>query len=254
MHVGDGGEVEIFAPDEGRELLQELFASEDVARDRPRLDIGGALPVLAHAFVIAQRRFERDGDRRRARIGTQPQIGAKHIAVGGALAHDPHDPLRQFDEEIDVLRRLGESRARTVEEHDEIDVGGVVQLEGAALAHAEKNPPGAAFRIALIGEFDLAGERGGAQREANGGGKRGVGDPRQRPRRLRHVPDFGKIGERDDERGVLLREPQQAHQLGFVLAFRCFAFLRSAPRCAARDRSMRMRASRAGSRAERSVR
>ena len=140
MHVGDGGEVEIFAPDEWREFLQEIFAREDVARDRPRLDIGGALPVLAHAFIVAQRRFERDRDRRRARIGTQPQIGAKHIAVDRALAHDLHDALRQSDEKIDVLRRIGEARARAIEEDDEIDVGGVVQLEGAALAHAEKNP------------------------------------------------------------------------------------------------------------------
>jgi hypothetical protein len=111
------------------------------------------------------------------------------------------------------------SRARERSKNTEIDVGGVIQLKCAALAHAEKNPSRSAFRVALIGEFDLAGERSGAQREANGGGKRGVGDPRERPRRLRHVPDFGKIGEGDDERGVLFREPQQAHQLGFVLGF-----------------------------------
>ena len=47
VDVGDRREVEIFAPDEGRELAQERFARVDVAGDRPRLDQGGALPVLA---------------------------------------------------------------------------------------------------------------------------------------------------------------------------------------------------------------
>ena len=53
VHVGDRGEVEIFAPDEGRQFVEERFARRDVAGAGARLDHGGALPVLPGALVIA---------------------------------------------------------------------------------------------------------------------------------------------------------------------------------------------------------
>ena len=136
MNIGDGGEIEIFAPHERRQLLEKNLAGLDIAGDGPRLDEGGALPVLAHAFVIGIGRLQRNGDRRRAGVGAQPQIGAKHIAVGGVLAHDFDDPPREPREEIDVLVRPRHARALAVEQHDEIDVGGIIQLIGALLAHA----------------------------------------------------------------------------------------------------------------------
>ena len=140
VHVGDGGEIEIFAPDEGRQFLEEFFAGEKIAGDRARLDIGGAFPVLPHALVITQRGGERDGDGRRARIGPQTQIGAKHITFIGVFAHDFDDAFGHPHEEIDILQRIGEAYAVAVEENDQINVGGIIQLIGAALAHAEKNP------------------------------------------------------------------------------------------------------------------
>ncbi len=53
VDVGDRGEVEIFAPDEGRELAQELLARRRVAGGDARLDQRGALPILTDAFVIS---------------------------------------------------------------------------------------------------------------------------------------------------------------------------------------------------------
>ena len=47
MDVGDRGVVEIFAPDEGRELCEERLAGGDIAGAGARLDQRGALPVLA---------------------------------------------------------------------------------------------------------------------------------------------------------------------------------------------------------------
>ena len=85
VDVGDGREVEIFAPDEGRELAQERLAGGDVAGHGARLDEGGALPVLAEALVVVERGVGRERDLRGAGIGPQPQIGAEHIAVAGAL-------------------------------------------------------------------------------------------------------------------------------------------------------------------------
>ena len=67
VHVGDRGEVEIFAPDEGREFAQELLAGRDIAGAGARLDHRRAFPVLADAFVIVERRGGRDRDLRRGR-------------------------------------------------------------------------------------------------------------------------------------------------------------------------------------------
>ena len=72
MHVGDRRVIEIFAPDEGRQIAEQPFAGGDIAGARPRLDERRALPVLAPALVIIERGFGRDGDLGRRRIGTQP--------------------------------------------------------------------------------------------------------------------------------------------------------------------------------------
>ena len=67
VDIGDRGEVEIFAPDERRQLGEQLFARRDIAGARPRLDHRRALPVLSDALVIVERRGGRDGDLGRAR-------------------------------------------------------------------------------------------------------------------------------------------------------------------------------------------
>ena len=56
VDVGNGRIIEIFAPDEGRELVQECHPQRAVARDRPRLDQRRALPVLAEIFIIGESR------------------------------------------------------------------------------------------------------------------------------------------------------------------------------------------------------
>ncbi len=53
VDVGDRGEVEIFAPDERRELAQELLARGEISGNHARLDQRGALPILAEALIIA---------------------------------------------------------------------------------------------------------------------------------------------------------------------------------------------------------
>src|SRR5262249_14266938 len=68
VHVGDRGEVEILAPDEGREAVQDGGADRTVASARPRLDERCPLPVLPGALVVVERRWKRDRDLRRGRI------------------------------------------------------------------------------------------------------------------------------------------------------------------------------------------
>ena len=92
VDVGDRGEVEILAPDERRRRLEERFAGGDVAGAGARLDHRGALPVLARALVVVERRRGRDRDLGRGRVGPQPQVDAEHIAVAGALLQQLHEP------------------------------------------------------------------------------------------------------------------------------------------------------------------
>ena len=67
VDVGDRGIVEIFAPDEGREVGEEALAELEIARGRPRLDQRRALPVLAERLVIGVGAGGRERDRRRGR-------------------------------------------------------------------------------------------------------------------------------------------------------------------------------------------
>src|SRR5690606_2939982 len=62
VNVGDSREVEVLAPDERRQLRKQRSPRCDVSRYRPRLDHGGALPVLAEALVVGQCRVRRQRD------------------------------------------------------------------------------------------------------------------------------------------------------------------------------------------------
>src|SRR5262249_52461490 len=74
MDVVDGGEVEVLAPDIRCEPGQEVAAYGEIAGDRVRLDHGGALPVLADAFVVELGPLHRERERGRARVGPQPEV------------------------------------------------------------------------------------------------------------------------------------------------------------------------------------
>ena len=118
MDVLERPEIEVLAPDEGAQFGQEGFADGRIARRRPRPDHGGALPVLAHAFVVGQRRRDRNRHRHGPRIGPEPQIGAEDVAVGGAVFQQTHEILG--DAYIALLRAAGVQVAGLfrVEDHD----------------------------------------------------------------------------------------------------------------------------------------
>ena len=82
VDVGERGEIEIFAPDEGREVARAAPSPAATSPAQTRaLIMRGALPVLAAALVIVERRRNRDRDLGRGRIGPQPHVDAKHVAV-----------------------------------------------------------------------------------------------------------------------------------------------------------------------------
>ena len=137
LHVSDRGEVEIFAPYEGREIFEQRLTGGNVAGARPRLDHGGTLPVLPDAFVIGQRRRLRHRDRRRGWIGPQAQVGTEDVAVGGARLQKLHQPLRQPHEQPSRLGIGGKRRRVRIVEDDEVDVARIIELEATHLAERQ---------------------------------------------------------------------------------------------------------------------
>ena len=137
MHVGDGGEVEILAPDEGAQLVQKGLAEREIARDGPCLDERRALPVLADGLVIDVSGGERHGGRRRAGIGAQAVIDAVHIAVGGALLQELGELLRDAGIDRRRLGRIAQRLRFRIEEDHEVDVARVVELPCPMLAERE---------------------------------------------------------------------------------------------------------------------
>ena len=137
VHVGKGREIQMLAPDEGRDFRNQRLAGLGVAGAGPRLDHGGAFPGPPFPLVIMQRRFGRDRHLRRGRIRPQPQIDAEHVAVAGALLQQPRQRLRDAHEKrlrLDIRRQR---RRGGIEKHDQVDVAGIIQFARAHLAHGE---------------------------------------------------------------------------------------------------------------------
>ncbi len=115
---------------------------------------------------------------------------------------------RQPHEEMLHLEVGREADAGKVVEDDEVDVGGVVELEGAVLAHAEHDVavgrPGAP--IALPG--------GLAEKETYRGADGGVGRLRQAARHAHHRPDAGEVAQRGQQGDIVLEQAQVAHGVG----------------------------------------
>ncbi len=131
MDVLDGGEIQMLAPDEWPQPLQEGFAGLDIAGDGPRLDHRRPFPVLSHAFVVGFRGQYREGQGRGGGIGPQPEIRAEHIAGIGPLLQDAQQVPRQADKEILDRPLAGVAGYFRVVEQDQIDVAGVIQLPRA---------------------------------------------------------------------------------------------------------------------------
>ena len=69
MDVGKRCEIQMLAPDEGRDLRNQRLAGLGIAGAGPRLDHGGAFPGPPFPLVIMQRRLGRDRDLRRGGSG-----------------------------------------------------------------------------------------------------------------------------------------------------------------------------------------
>ncbi len=129
--------VEIAAPDEGPQALQQLAPSRQVAAHRARAQQGEALPLAAFALVVILHRIEGQRQASGGAEGTQAPVDAIAETLRGGLAEQCAGALHQACEEILVVQRasaIGLAGAR--KGGDQIDVAGEVQLARAELAQA----------------------------------------------------------------------------------------------------------------------
>ncbi len=214
MDIGERGEVEMLAPDEGREFGDQRLAGLQVAGAWPRLDHGGALPGAPFPLVIMQCRRRRHRHLCGRRIRPQPQVDAKHVTVPGSLLQqprhglrDPHEKRLRFDVRCQ-RHRLG------LEKHDQVDVAGKVEFAGAHLAHGEHEQPAVLLWTVRIGREQTAARRFLPKRMVKRHPDRGNRKLRQRRRHPHHRPDAADVAERDEERRFRLHAAERVHHLG----------------------------------------
>ena len=222
MDVLDGGEIQRLAPDERAEEPEEGGTGLGIAGHQPRLDHGGAFPVLPEALVIGLGRHQRHGGRGRAGVGPQPEIGAEDVAVGGALVENPHQILGQGDDAFLNALAPAIDHLFVVVEHDQIDIAGIVQLAPAQLAHAEHDQAGAALGVLGMGQPQGAALGLAAQQEADGETDGGFRQQRQRTGHLLQRPGPSQVGHGRQQGTAALDRAQAGHQtaeIGFLGQF-----------------------------------
>ena len=211
---GNRTEIEALAPHEGADRGKKRLARRDVASSGAGADEGGAFPRQRRGFIMAKRRLHRD--RQRADFGsrTQPQVDAKHIALGIDMRECLDDLLRQ------PLCRFARIVARTtrqaqrIVQQDGIDVRAVVQFLRAMLAQRQGDEAAAAHvrdgvrRAALDGLGNGRIERAIGQR----------GKLAHHPRQRKHP---GQIADAQRQRiGQPLAAQAKANSAGVTIAGR----------------------------------
>ena len=211
--VLNGGEVQMTAPDEGLQTVQEAASGLDIAGYGLRLDHGGPLPVLAGGRVIGLGGADRKGGRGRAGIGAQAKIGAEHVSVRRPLVHDRNQVAGEPGEDLlqPVAARV--SRNFLVEEDDDVHVARVVELAGAELAHAEDDEAGALLRSLRVEQGELAPIVKGAEQVGTHCAQRHGGDIGERSGHPLQRPYRSDVGHADGEAGAALRHAEALHHL-----------------------------------------
>ena len=136
LDIADGPIVEISAPDVGLHPCKELCGRGAITGSWPALDPDHAFPVLADALVVEFRHLSGDGDRRRAWVRAEAQIGAEDVSAPRDLIHDLYDITD------DALRGFAGVAVAAVKrvplvEGGNVDIARIVELERAHLSQRD---------------------------------------------------------------------------------------------------------------------
>ncbi len=153
---------------------------------------------------------------RRGGIRTQPQIDAKDITVRRALLQELHQPARHAHIKLPGVRILTHGCRVGIEEDDEIDVAGIIQLKGAHLAHGDHDIARALLRLRRIARLQLAALNRIAEKEAHRRAHRRVGKIGQGAGDLLQRPDPADVGERNQQCRLGLHVAEEPHRFLFL--------------------------------------
>ena len=213
MGVLDRGKVQVLAPDKGAQCLHKPLPRRQIPRTGPRLDIGRPLPGPPQALVIPLRCLHRDADRCDRRIGTQTQIGAKHIAIPGQIAQRTAHAAGGFHKGGAGLKEIVWIKPRLIKEADQIDVRGIIQLIGPHLAHGEHGHPRRIRQIILCHPRHLAPRQQRGQPCPQGRAAGRIGKPGEHAGHLRQRPGTPQISNRRHQRHAPLGLTQPCGQI-----------------------------------------
>ncbi len=217
VNILDGREVQMTAPEERPELGEKALAIRHVACDRAGLDESGALPVLAGALVVGKRRQDRKRRRRGGRVGAEPEVRAEDVAILGTLVHEPHEVAGHAREELMRAMPAAVPDAVGVEQYDQVDVAGIVELPRAEFAHAKDDDAAFALGVLEVRDLELSVMVSCAEQEAERGAQARLGEFGQGSGDALERPPTRDVRQRDQERGSPLCRPKPAHETRPVL-------------------------------------
>ena len=214
VHIGDGCKIEILAPDERCQLSEQRIPRNDISCDSPRFDERRPLPILANGLIVMQRRIGRERNLRRASIGPQPQIGAKHIAIGRALRQQANEIARQSDKQVGGFKPWPHTRQRGFVKYDQIDIARIIKFISAVFSHANHDVTRVDIGPQFIVRDPIAARRRRAKQEPHRRLNRPISRPCQRVCDRHNGPHAAQISKPSQQRHFSLEHPQQVHHLG----------------------------------------
>ena len=149
MSVLNGREVQMLAPHERCQRVQEPLTRSDIPRARACFDIGRALPCTAKAFIVALCCFHRHANRCHPGIRAQTQIGAKNIPVAREIIqHRRHTTGRAHKRRARIMEII-RLKAGFIKQANEVDIGRIIQLERPHFPHSQHRHATCIFDVVL---------------------------------------------------------------------------------------------------------
>ena len=183
--VGKLAKIEAAPPDEWLDAFEEIFAQRLVTCCCTRADEGSLLPCQRARLIIADRRFDRDGNRRHLGRGSQPHVDAEDITIFVTRGEKFDYATPNADRAIGHILAFAVRQYFGVIEEDGIDIGRIVEFLAAMLAKAY-------HRKSLHGCVGHALGKG----SRNCSIKRAVSEIGKDARNARQVPNASQIGNR----------------------------------------------------------
>ncbi len=207
----DHGRVDTGAIDDFADQLHEPDADALVARRHPRLEQRLALPRRRPLAVVGLVALDRQREGADASLRAQPHVDPEDVALVGHRLDDLDDLAAHAAEVLAVgqaaLARPRRLALRAVDEH-EVDVGRVVQLLAAELAHADDGQR--RLDAGVVARGAEAGARIGV-RHAPGLTQAGVGQPGQLVGRHPEIGVTQQVAGTDAQQVAILEAAQRVH-------------------------------------------